>query len=118
MRRLKISRERPAQFPRTPNPMPSRRPLRASGVTLGTSWACFYEDAADHAVVAPGVREQAFLQGRLAPGSVPSEMLHMLMQFKTWPLAAMHQKMGRELYEGLNTGDKIWGIGLLTGLSM
>jgi hypothetical protein len=78
----------------------------------------FYEDAADHAVVAPGVREQAFLQGRLAPGSGPSEMLHMLMQFKTWPLAALHQKLGREYYEGLSRGDKIWGIGLLTGLSM
>jgi hypothetical protein len=64
------------------------------------------------------VREQAFLQGKLAPGSVPSEMLHMLMQFKTWPLAALHQKIAREFHEGLTTGDKIWGIGLLTGLSM
>jgi hypothetical protein len=85
---------------------------------LSDKLGMFYEDAADHAVVAPGVREQAFLQGKLAPGSIPSEMLHMLMQFKTWPLAAMHQKMAREYYEGLNTGDKIWGIGLLTGLSM
>ena len=85
---------------------------------LSDRLAMFYEDAADHAVVAPGVREQAFLQGRLAQGSIPSEMLHAIMQFKTWPLAALHQKLAREYYEGLGMGDKIWGIGLLTGLSM
>jgi len=32
----------------------------------------------------------------------------MLMQFKTWPLAAMHQKLAREYYEGISAGDKIW----------
>lgn len=75
-------------------------------------------DAADHATVTTGAREQALLHGSAAPGSAQDELLSAVMQFKTWPIAALHQVIGREMYQSLSTGDKLWGLGAVIGLSM
>jgi hypothetical protein len=93
------------------------RAIGAYRQDLSDKLGMFFQDAADHAVVAPGVREQAILSGNMKPGSVGYEMLQ-LSQFSTWPVAAMHQKLGREFAEGLGNADKLWGVGLLAGLSV
>ena len=80
--------------------------------------AMLYEDAADHSVVHAGVRERAFLQGRNPPGSLQSELLAGVMQFKTWPIAAMHQVMGREFYQSMSKTGIATGLMTVVGLSM
>jgi hypothetical protein len=80
--------------------------------------AMLYEDAADHSVVHSGVRERAFLQGKMPQGSWQSELLAGIMQFKTWPIAAMHQVMGREFYQSMSKTDAAVGALMVVGLSM
>jgi hypothetical protein len=77
-----------------------------------------YQDAADHAVVTPGARQRAMIQGKNAPGSIQGELLQAAMQFKSWPVAAFHQMAARQFYEGLSGRDKALGIGMVAGLSM
>lgn len=80
--------------------------------------AMYFHDASEHATVAVGVREAAMLRGNIAPGSWQDEILSSLMQFKTWPIAAMHQVIGREIYSSLTRGKAVLGVGAVVGLSM
>lgn len=89
----------------------------ADGQALADKLMMYYQDAADHSVVVPGVRERAQLYGRGRPGEPIHQMMQLLMQFKIWPLAAMHQVIGREIHMGLNAGDVAWGLGLTVALS-
>jgi len=88
------------------------------GRDLAEKLAMYYQDAADHATVTAGPREQAMLRGSMKPGSWQDEMLSSLMQFKTWPIAAMHQVIGREIYNNLTWGRAASGIGAVVALSM
>jgi hypothetical protein len=83
---------------------------------LSDSLAMYYHDAANHATVTAGVRERALLGGM--PGTWQGELQAHLLQFKTWPLAALHQVLGREIYNNLTLGKKAWGVGVVAALSM
>ena len=78
----------------------------------------YFQDAADRATVTSGAREQAFLRGSMKPGSVQDELLAALMQFKTWPVAALHQVLGRQFYDSVSRREAAWGVGAVIGLSM
>ena len=88
-----------------------------AGQKLADKLMMYYHDAADHAVVVPGVRERAALYGKMRPGDWRYEMTRMLMQFKIWPVAASNQILGREIHMALNAKDAAWGIGLTIALS-
>jgi hypothetical protein len=86
------------------------------GRDIADRLAMYYEDAANFATVTAGVRERAMLRTR--PGSWQDEMLQLMLQFKTWPVAAMHQVLGRQIYSDLTWGRKAWGVGVTAALSM
>jgi hypothetical protein len=87
------------------------------GQELADKLLMYYQDIADHGRVVPGVRERALLQGAERPGSLGYEIRRMLTQFKIWPVAAMHQVMGREINMSLGGADKAWAIGLTIAMS-
>lgn len=78
----------------------------------------YYGDAAAHAVVTPGVRERALVLGPERPGTFGGELRRFLVQFKMWPLAAMNQVIGREIYTSLSRSEAAWNLGILAALSM
>jgi hypothetical protein len=69
--------------------------------------------SADHAVVTPGVREQALL--RNIAGVTP---MSFFTQFTAWPIAAFHQLAAKNFAESLSLGKAAWGLGLGVGLGM
>jgi hypothetical protein len=85
---------------------------------LGDGLMMYYQDAADRSTVTAGAREQAFLRGSMKPGSVQDELVASLMQFKTWPVAALHQVLGRQFYDSVSRREAVWGVGAVVGLSM
>lgn len=85
--------------------------------TLSDRLLSYYSDAADHAVVTPGVRERAILLGSTRPGSLGGELLRYVTQFKMWPVAAMSQVIGREVYMSLSAKQAVWNLGILTAMS-
>jgi hypothetical protein len=87
------------------------------GQTLSDRLLSYYGDAADHAVVTPGVKERALLLGSTRPGSIGGELLRFVTQFKMWPLAAMSQVIGREIYMSLSAKEAVWNLGALAALS-
>ena len=72
----------------------------------------YMTDSAEHAVVTPGVRERAIF-GATHRGTFTGEMLGAVTQYKSWPLAAMHQILGREIYERTSKLDAMQGIGVV-----
>lgn len=77
----------------------------------------YLEDASDHAVVKGGAREQAMLKGGIRPGTWQDEVLSSVMMFKTWPIAMLHQAVGREIYQSLSKKDAVYGMGMIIALS-
>jgi hypothetical protein len=78
----------------------------------------YYSDTAAHAVVQAGVRERALLLGSTRPGTVSGEIMRSLAQFKMWPLAAMHQILGREIFTSLSKGEAAFNLGMLLALGI
>lgn len=78
----------------------------------------YYGDAAAHSVVTAGVRERAAILGGTRPGTLWGEAGRYLAQFKMWPLAAMNQVIGREIYTSLSKGEATWNLGIMAALSM
>jgi len=87
------------------------------GQALADKLLMYFQDIADHGRVVPGVRERAQLYGAERPGSLGFEIRRALTQFKIWPVAAMHQVMGREINMALNAKDAAWGIGMTIAMS-
>lgn len=85
--------------------------------SLSDKLLSYYSDAAAHAVVTPGVRERAILLGSTRPGSLGGELLRFTTQFKMWPVAAMSQVIGREIFMSLSAKEAAWNLGTLTALS-
>jgi hypothetical protein len=77
--------------------------------TLGS----YYNDAADHAIVRPGVREQARVLGQAQPGTLDYMWRRALMQFKMWPLAEVTQIVGKLLATSMSRGEMWAGMGWL-----
>lgn len=85
---------------------------------LGDKLLSYYSDAAAHGVVTPGVRERAAILGGMRPGSVGGELIRYLAQFKMWPLAAMNQVIGREIWMATSKGQAAFNIGSLLAMTM
>lgn len=92
---------------------------------LADSYAMMLEDAARGSVVTGGIRERAMWGGATRTGSIAGEAVRMAMMFKTWPLAALHQMIGREVYQslgenwsGARLADAGKGVFSIIGLSM
>lgn len=78
----------------------------------------YYGDGAGHSVVTAGVRERAFLLGSTRPGTGWGETARFLTQFKMWPVAAMNQVIGREIYMSLSKSEGAWNLGKLVALGI
>jgi hypothetical protein len=72
---------------------------------LANKLATYYQDIANRAIVTPGVAEKAMLGMSAAPGTIGGEALRLVMQFKTWPIAATRQVLGTVA----RSGDRAWG---------
>ena len=77
----------------------------------------YYGDAADHAVVTPGVKERAMLLGATRPGSAAGELMRYVTQFKMWPTAAMSQMIGREICMSLSKKEMAANLFTMAALS-
>ena len=77
----------------------------------------YYGDAADHAVVTPGVKERAMLLGATRPGSAAGELMRFVTQFKMWPVAALSQVIGREVYMSLSKKEAVTSLFTMAALS-
>lgn len=91
--------------------------LRIGRRDLADKLLSYYSDAADHAVVTPGVRERAALLGGTRPGSLAGELLRFTTQFKMWPAAALSQVIGREIYMSLSKKEAAANLFTLAALS-
>lgn len=72
---------------------------------LGDKLGMYLSDAADHAAVRAGAREQAIILGNARPGSIEYMVRRTLGQFKMWPLAAVTQRLGRDIADLLSKKD-------------
>jgi hypothetical protein len=88
-----------------------------AGQELADRLMAYYQDAADHSIVAAGVKERAMIQGRQRPGDPNYEFRALLMQFKMWPLAALTQVVGREIYMNTDKKGALWGLGMVIAAS-
>lgn len=82
---------------------------------LGQRIGMLFHDMALQSNVTPGIRERAIMRQGMRPGTPQSVLLSSMLMFKSWPIAALHQNLGRELYQ--NTGNKFGGVVTLLGLS-
>jgi hypothetical protein len=92
---------------------------------LADNMGMFLEDAGRTSTVTSGLRERAVLRDLSKPGSPTRELWAMATQFKAWPVAALHQMLGRNVYEavgqnwlGARGADAAKGVLTLIGLSM
>lgn len=83
---------------------------------LGDKINMYFNDAAEHATVTPGVRERAMVYGNVKPGSLQWMLMRATTQFKMWPLAAMNQIIGREI--GYNLAAKGSALGAAGQIGM
>jgi hypothetical protein len=72
----------------------------------------YYGDVADRYVITPNIADQRYarLGSTAAPGTIAGEAMRFIAQFKTWPVAAMRQGLGRELSGGQGVAGAITGI--------
>ena len=76
----------------------------------------YFNDAAEHATVTPGVRERAMVLGELRPGSLNYMLRRFALQFKMWPLAAYHQIWLQNLGQSLSRLETAQNIGWIFAL--
>lgn len=76
---------------------------------LASSLRAMAIDRATHAVVEPNARARAFMTQGQQPGTVTGEILRLVGQFKSFPVAMTQMILGREIYgRGYNTlGDYV-----------
>lgn len=74
-----------------------------------------YHDIAERSIVTPGIPEKALLLGGTRPGTLWGEALRFIVQFKQWPVAAVRQGLGREIYGGQ---DKLTAAGGLVHMAL
>jgi hypothetical protein len=79
--------------------------------------AAYYNDAAAHSTITPGVRERAAVLGTTAPGSPAGEFWRFFMQFKMWPVAAVTQGIGRDIWLNLSNRKMMWNLGAMMALA-
>ena len=85
---------------------------------LSDRLTAYYGDLGRSATITPGVRERAFLLGHHQPGTIAGELIRSVAQFKAWPLAALHQIIGREIFSSLGAKDAAFNLGAVIALSL
>jgi len=78
----------------------------------------YYSDAAREGVVTPGIKEQALMYGNLKKGTLTSEGIKFLLQFKAWPLAAYNQILERNIYQSLSKKEVVYNMGMLVAIGV
>jgi hypothetical protein len=78
----------------------------------------YYSDAAREGIVTPGIKEQALMYGNLRKGTLSSEGVKFLMQFKAWPFAAINQILERNIYQSLSKKEVVYNMGMLVALGV
>lgn len=72
----------------------------------------YYGDVADRYVITPNIADQRYARigSVAAPGTLAGEAMRFIAQFKTWPIAAMRQGLGREINGGQGVAGAVSGI--------
>jgi hypothetical protein len=72
----------------------------------------YYGDVADRYVITPNIADQRYarLGSVAAPGTFAGEAMRFFAQFKTWPIAAVRQGLGREINGGQGVAGALTGI--------
>lgn len=65
---------------------------------LKTALSNFYLDSVSRGMLEPDIRSRAILVGNTRPGTIQGEILRMIGQFKLFPVGAVINIMGREVY--------------------
>ena len=80
--------------------------------TLALKLRAYYSDVADRYVITPTIADQRYarLGVTAAPGSLGGEAMRFIAQFKTWPIAAARQGLGREINGGQGIAGAVTGI--------
>lgn len=74
-----------------------------------------YGEAADRAIVTPGIPERNFWYGGMARGTWKGEMMRAASLFKMWPTAVIRQQLGAEWY---GNASKVNALGNITALAV
>ena len=78
----------------------------------------FYQDMSDMSTVTAGVREQSLMRGTSQPGDLMGDLGQLILMFKSWPIAAVHQMILRDIYQSLDRRDLVGGIFGIAAASM
>lgn len=84
---------------------------------LGTRYLMYLNDAADSAVVTPGVREQRIAIDGARPGSTEWFVRKSVSQFKMWPVAAVQQLISKNIAQSLGAKQMAANFGWLIALT-
>ncbi len=93
--------------------LPTEENVAAARDALALKLHTYIEDVANRSIITPGIGERYLTTQGLPPGSLWGEGLRFVSQFKNWPIAAVRQGLGREVYGGQGAGA-IAGIVQLT----
>ena len=86
---------------------------------FGQRLGMMYQDLSDQSTVTAGIRESAILRGTQRPGeSFASELMSTFTMFKSWPVAAFHQMIMRDIYQSLDKRDMAGAIFGIVAASM
>ena len=97
-----------------PEELPTERQLRERRDRLASAYAALVTDRVDYAIPTAGARENAMLHMGTERGDLLGEALRFVMQFKSFPVAAISKTMGREFYGG---GSKVGGAARIFALA-
>lgn len=97
-----------------PEELPTERQLRERRDRLASAYAALVTDRVDYAIPTAGARENAMLHMGTERGDLLGEALRFVMQFKSFPVAAISKTMGREFYGG---GTKVGGAARIFALA-
>lgn len=87
----------------------AERKVEAAREALAMKVHGWLHDAAERSVVTPGIEDRALILGSSQPGTLGGEFWRFVSQFKMWPIAAIRQQLGRELYG--TPGDAMGKVG-------
>jgi hypothetical protein len=73
-------------------------------------------DTADRSIVTPGAADRSYIARAGAPGTFWGEFARFVAQFKMWPIAAIRQQWGRDLYG--TPGDTMGKVGGIMNLTV
>ena len=73
-----------------------------------------FDIAAERAVLSPGAFERAWLHGETLPGTVHGEIVRLIAQFKSFPLAAIDRVYAQRFLDKDSAGSKLmWAVQML-----